>query len=95
MDNTKRCGLVVYVHTPRHLKELRKYGTIYYFSRKMRYVVMYVDKENKAQIAEEIGELGFVKQVIDSHMSELREQLISRSTTNSIEFDKRDDEEEP
>ncbi|MGF7437797.1 YlbG family protein [Lentilactobacillus senioris] len=95
MDNTTRCGLVVYVHTPRHLKELRKYGTIYYFSRKMRYVVMYVDKENKQQIVEEISELGFVKQVIDSHMSELREQLISRSATDLIEFDKRDDEEEP
>lgn len=95
MDNKTRCGLVVYVHTPRHLKELRKYGTIYYFSRKMRYVVMYVDKENKQQIVEEISELGFVKQVIDSHMSELREQLISRSATDLIEFDKRDDEEEP
>lgn len=95
MGNKAGYGLVVYVHTPRHLKELKKYGTIYYFSRKMRFVVMYIDMENKQQVIDEISDLGFVKQVIPSKMGELREQLISRSGAQSLKFDEKDDEEEP
>lgn len=96
MESKKRMGLIVYVHTPRHLKELRKYGTIYYFSRKMRFVVMYVDGENGSEISDEISDLGFVKQVIPSQMGKLREQLILRSLPGTVAVDDGlDDEEEP
>ena len=41
----RRC-LIVWVYTLKPLKQLRRYGLIHYVSRKMKYVVIYMNEEN-------------------------------------------------
>ena len=40
----RRC-LIVWVYTLKPLKQLRRYGLIHYVSRKMKYVVIYMNEE--------------------------------------------------
>ena len=41
----KRRGLIVWVYSLRQLKNLRRFGFVHYVSRKMKYVVMYLNEE--------------------------------------------------
>ena len=42
----RRC-LIVWVYTLKPLKQLRRYGLIHYVSRKMKYVVIYMNENVK------------------------------------------------
>lgn len=59
----ERRGLAVWVYTLKQVKALRHYGTIHYASRKMKYVVLYVDADVLTETVEKIKKLRFVKRV--------------------------------
>ena len=40
---TKRQGMVVWLHSLKQSKALRKFGNVHYISRKMKYAVIYCD----------------------------------------------------
>ncbi|CRH18511.1 conserved hypothetical protein [Carnobacterium maltaromaticum] len=40
----ERQGIIVWVYSLRHLKTLKRFGLIHYVSKRMKYVVIYVDK---------------------------------------------------
>lgn len=56
----KRRGLIVYVRTLRQVRQLRKYGNVEYVSRKMRYVLIYMDADKFEKNKQQIEELTFV-----------------------------------
>ncbi|WEG72894.1 YlbG family protein [Vagococcus intermedius] len=64
---TKRRSLIVWVYSLRQLKTLKKFGTIAYVSRKMKYIVIYMDEDNieKNQLA--LEKLHFVREVEPSY----------------------------
>nr|WP_223877029.1 YlbG family protein [Loigolactobacillus binensis] len=68
---TPRQGLVVWVYSLKQLRQLRRYGTIYYTSRRLKYVYLYVDQAMVAPTSEQIKKLHFVRQVEVSHRPEL------------------------
>ena len=41
----KRRGLIVWVYSLKQLKNLKKFGLLHYVSRKMKYVVLYLNEE--------------------------------------------------
>lgn len=41
---TKRQGLIVYINNAHVLRRLRHYGHIMYYSRRLHYVVLYVNQ---------------------------------------------------
>lgn len=59
----KREGLIVYLYHLRNSRQLRKFGTIHYVSRKMKYVVLYINTENEAEIVKRLQSLHFFKKV--------------------------------
>ncbi|AUJ32316.1 MAG: YlbG family protein [Liquorilactobacillus nagelii] len=59
----KREGLIVYLYHLRNSRQLRKFGTIHYVSRKMKYVVLYINTENETEVVKKIQSLHFVKKV--------------------------------
>lgn len=59
----ERRGLAVWVYTLKQVKALRHYGTIHYASRKMKYVVLYVDANSLSETIEKLKKLRFVKRV--------------------------------
>ncbi|HLQ41181.1 MAG TPA: YlbG family protein [Tetragenococcus sp.] len=63
MPIQKRRGLIVWVYSLRQLKNLRRYGFVHYVSRKMKYVVLYVNEEDVQISLKKIQHLHFVRQV--------------------------------
>lgn len=59
----ERSGLIVYLFNASDQYKLRKYGDIVYFSKKMKYCVIYVDQKEAKKVYEEIGHLSFVDHV--------------------------------
>lgn len=68
---TKRIGLIIFLKNASDQYKLRRYGDIVYFSKKMRYCVLYVDEDEAARAIKEINNLDFVKHVKKSEEENL------------------------
>ncbi|MED3660293.1 DUF2129 domain-containing protein [Ureibacillus sp. FSL K6-8385] len=64
----ERQGLIVYVYQLKHAKSLRKFGHVHYISRKLKYVVLYCNREEIPYIKNKIQRLPFVKDVVESYL---------------------------
>lgn len=67
----KRTALSVWLYTNRHVNKLKRFGSIHYVSRKMNYVVLYIDLEDKAETIAKISQFHFVKKIDESHRPEM------------------------
>lgn len=63
---TKRLSLIVHLRSASDQYKLRHFGDIVYFSKKLRYCILYVDKKDAKQIINEISSLPFVVKVESS-----------------------------
>ncbi|MBO0460430.1 YlbG family protein [Enterococcus sp. DIV1298c] len=70
-ERTQRRGLVVWVYSLKQLKNLRKFGLVHYVSRKMKYVIMYLNEDNYEQTEERIKKLHFVRNVERSYRPDI------------------------
>ncbi|WP_260471987.1 YlbG family protein [Bacillus sp. HMF5848] len=64
---SKRQGIIVYLHNLKHAKMLRKYGNVHYISRRLKYVVLYCDMEQTEGLMQKLKSLHFVKRVDQSY----------------------------
>lgn len=60
---TKRQGVVVWLYSLRQVKQLRRYGLVYYTSKRMKYVYLYVDIDQAKMAVEKLKKLHYVKRV--------------------------------
>lgn len=84
-----RKSLIVYVYSTKQVRQLKKYGLIYYVSQKMHYVVMYVNAENYEWVKEKISSLRIVKKVEETPYEQIANELAV-----SNDFDEVDDDED-
>lgn len=68
-----RQSLIVYTYSLKQTRQLKRYGTVMYVSKKMRYVVLYVNQEQVAALTDQLSHLRFVKRVVASHRPEISE----------------------
>ncbi|AOA01781.1 MULTISPECIES: YlbG family protein [Carnobacterium] len=59
----ERQGIIVWVYSLRHLKTLKRFGLIHYVSKRMKYVVIYVDKSEVETTEKKLNGLHFVRKV--------------------------------
>lgn len=71
MSLQERRGLIIWVYSLRQLKNLRRFGFIHYVSRKMKYVVLYVNEEESQETADKIQRLHFVRKVDFSYRPDI------------------------
>ncbi|MGM0212884.1 YlbG family protein [Enterococcus sp. AZ109] len=88
MDNTeftvqKRRGIVIWVYSLKQLKTLKRYGLIHYVSRKMKYVVLYVNEEVLEESEEKLRALHFVRQVERSYRPDVEMNFADRIGTKA------------
>ncbi|EOH90170.1 hypothetical protein I588_04156 [Enterococcus pallens ATCC BAA-351] len=88
MDNIeftvqKRRGIVVWVYSLKQLKTLKRYGLIHYVSRKMKYVVLYVNEEVLEESEEKLQALHFVRQVERSYRPDVEMNFADRIGTKA------------
>ncbi|CAI2680884.1 YlbG family protein [Apilactobacillus apinorum] len=84
-----RKSLIVYVYSTKQVRQLKKYGLIYYVSQKMHYVVMYVNADNYEWVKEKISSLRIVKKVEETPYEQIANELAV-----SNDFDEVDDDED-
>ncbi|WP_125572764.1 YlbG family protein [Levilactobacillus huananensis] len=68
-----RQSLIVYTYSLKQTRQLKRYGTVMYVSKKMRYVVLYVNRDQVASLTDQLSHLRFVKRVVASHRPEINE----------------------
>lgn len=63
LEITKRQGIVVWLYSLRQVKQLRRYGLVYYTSKRMKYVYLYVNADQAETAVERLKKLHYVKRV--------------------------------
>ncbi len=81
-----RQGIIVYMHSLKHVKAMRKFGNIHYVSKRLKYMVIYNDMENVEAIIAKIKTLPYVKQVEPSYKPFLKLEY-ENSTDKAKEYD--------
>lgn len=63
----RRQGMIVYLHSLKQSKMLRKFGNVHYVSKRLKYVVLYCDMNQIEKTMEKIASYSFVKKVEPSY----------------------------
>lgn len=63
MEMKKREKIYIWLYSFKQFNALKKFGLIHYSSRKMKYVVMYVDEDQLEDVIDQISQLSFVREV--------------------------------
>lgn len=86
----KRRGLIVWVYSLRQLKNLKRFGFVHYVSRKMKYVVLYLNEEDFEEKKNKIESFHFVRQVEPSFRPDIEmnfSEKIGKNTTYTASDD--------
>ena len=73
-----RIGLIVYVNALKASRQLRRFGNVYFTSKRERYVFLYVDLDQHEQVIERITALPFVESVLRSERPFIIETYASK-----------------
>lgn len=68
----ERTGLILWLNHLKGIKTLEKYGTIHYVSRKMKYAVIYVNRDRMEQTIKQLNHLNFIQRVEPSFRNEIK-----------------------
>ncbi|MGG3790802.1 YlbG family protein [Geobacillus thermodenitrificans] len=74
----KRQGIIVWLHSLKYGKQLRKFGNIHYISKRLKYAVLYCDMEQVDHVMKKLAALPFVKRVEPSYRPFLRLEFESK-----------------
>ncbi|MBM7688232.1 hypothetical protein BCR24_05960 [Enterococcus ureilyticus] len=85
----KRRCLIVWVYSLKQLKTLKRYGLIHYVSRRMKYVVIYMDEEAIESSEAKINGLHFVRKVERSYRPDVEMNFAEKiGTKEAYQYEK-------
>lgn len=73
----ERSGLIIWFQDLKAAKNLEKYGSLHYISKKMHYAVLYVHADRQEEIIRNIQRLPYVKKVERSYRNEIKTEYSS------------------
>ena len=82
-----RQGIMVYLHTLKQAKMLRKFGNIHYVSKKLKYVVLYTNMDEVDELVEKLNKYSFVKKVELSYKPFLKVEYENSKPDKAKEYD--------
>ncbi|GAY76446.1 hypothetical cytosolic protein [Sporolactobacillus inulinus] len=88
MGIQNRDGIIVWLYNTKYLRVLRRYGYVHYISKRMKYALLYCDREQTKKTLNQLLKLKFVKAVDVSHMQEVR-TTYEKGKTRAEERDER------
>lgn len=71
LEVNERQGIIVWVYSLKHMKTLKRQGMIHYVSKKMKYVVLYVNRADIDAVEKKLNTFHFVRKVERSHRPEI------------------------
>ncbi|MDR0921541.1 MAG: YlbG family protein [Lactobacillales bacterium] len=79
----KRRLLVVWVYSLKQLKNLKRFGEVQYVSRRMKYVLIYMNEEDIDEAEEKIERLHFVRRVERSYRPDIEMNFADKIGTKA------------
>lgn len=76
LELEERIGLIIYLYYNRDSKKVMNYGDVIYHSRKMRYLIMYVNKSRAANIVSELKKNKVIKAVKYSQLDNIDQNFV-------------------
>ncbi|AQP53238.1 hypothetical protein CBF34_09960 [Vagococcus penaei] len=73
-----RRSLIIWVYSLKQLKQLKRFGYVHYVSKKMKYVVLYIDEVDVDELKEKINRLFFVRCVELSYRPDINMNFDNR-----------------
>ncbi len=70
-----RTSLVVYFRNPKAIKQMAEFGEIKYYTKKRKYAVLYLNKEDVTSVKEKLMKIKLVKKVEESLIVNTEYQL--------------------
>ncbi|MBD8068413.1 YlbG family protein [Bacillus sp. PS06] len=83
----QRQGIIVYLHSLKHIKSMRRFGNIHYVSKRLKYMVIYNDMDNVESLIGKIKSLPYVKQVEPSYKPYLKLEYENSNPDKAKEYD--------
>lgn len=80
---TKRRSLIVWVYSLRQLKALKRFGTITYVSKRMKYVIIYMNEADIEINEKKIKKLHFVRSIEPSYRPDVEVNISERIGTRA------------
>ena len=84
-EKKDRISLTVYLHYNRDARKLNKYGDIVYHSKRLRYVLVYMDKDKVDVAITKLKKEKFVKKLVPSYIKELDQNFVGSLWSESID----------
>ncbi|AZR97575.1 hypothetical protein XK27_04030 [Streptococcus suis] len=75
-EKKNRTCLTVYLHYNRDARKLSQYGDIVYHSKRLRYVLVYMDQELVEATILKLKKERFVEKVVPSYIKELDQNFV-------------------
>ncbi len=72
---TERQSLVVWLHSLKNSKQLRKFGNIHFVSKRLKYVIVYCNKDEIEGLQKKLTSLPYVKQVDVSYRPFIKDEF--------------------
>lgn len=76
MNITPRVGLVVYLYYNRDARKLNRIGDFHYHSKKLRYLVLYVNADEVDETVSYLKKQRFVKEVLVSAFDQIDQDFV-------------------
>ncbi|MGM1049940.1 Uncharacterized protein YlbG, UPF0298 family [Paenibacillus uliginis N3/975] len=73
----ERTGYIIWVSDVKAARNLEKYGSVHYISRRMQYVVMYVNADRADETVKNIRRLSYVRKIERSYRNEIKTEYSS------------------
>jgi len=74
---TDRSGIIVWVNDVKQAKNLERYGTVHYISKRMQYAVLYVHADRLDDTLRHLQRLPYVKKVERSYRGDIKTEYNS------------------
>ena len=68
----ERTGFIIWVSDVKAARNLEKYGSLHYISRKMHYGVLYVNADRAEETMKNVKRLSYVKRIERSYRNEIK-----------------------
>ncbi|OEH93926.1 YlbG family protein [Bacillus solimangrovi] len=85
--DVKRQGLIVWLHSLKQARQLRRFGNVHYVSKRLKYAVVYVDLEMASDWKEKLSSLHYVKRVDFSYKPFLKTEYENSKPDKAKEYD--------
>jgi uncharacterized protein YlbG (UPF0298 family) len=84
---SQRQGLIVWLHSIKQAKMLRRFGNVHYVSKRLKYVVLYCNQDEIEDLQGKLETFSFIKKVEPSYKPFLKIEYENAKPDKAKEYD--------